>query len=57
MGWLQDVDHYCEHCGERVTHKPYDKEVQILHHGAAETQPSQYATQPQPVYQPDSRKA
>ncbi|KAF1826970.1 uncharacterized protein K489DRAFT_375055 [Dissoconium aciculare CBS 342.82] len=56
MGWLQDVDHYCEGCGERITHKPYDREVQVLHHGVNGTQPSQYATQPQPVYSPESRK-
>jgi hypothetical protein len=57
LGWFQDHDHYCGGCGAQVTHRPYEKEVQVLYYGPEETQPSQYATQPQPVYQPDARKA
>ncbi|KAK4621512.1 hypothetical protein CLAFUW4_07241 [Fulvia fulva] len=29
-GMLQDWDHYCSGCGKQITHRPYNKEQQIV---------------------------
>ncbi|EMF08758.1 uncharacterized protein SEPMUDRAFT_151702 [Sphaerulina musiva SO2202] len=29
-GMLQDWDHYCTGCGKQLTHRPYNREAQIL---------------------------
>ena len=42
LGWCQDTDHICTACNKKVTHKPHDGQVQVMHMQSP-MEPSRYA--------------
>ncbi|RMX77849.1 hypothetical protein D0869_09557 [Hortaea werneckii] len=41
--WCADIDHYCSECKQRVTHRPYNGNIEVLGEYGPATMPSRYA--------------